>query len=209
MFFLPKIINFAKKKYMIINVGVFCASSSKINKIYFDAAEKFGKILAENNLVCFTGAGNSGLMRTIQDSVLQNGGLCFGVIPQFMTDVGWCHLGLSETIVVKTMMERKAVLREKIDAAVFLAGGIGTLDEFFEILTLKQLGIFCKPIIILNTNSYYNELLKVLEKTVSENFMLEEHKRMWQVVNSVDEILPAIAAAPDWKNENIKLALLE
>jgi len=194
---------------MVKNIGVFCASSSKINKIYFDAAEKFGKILSENNLICYTGAGNSGLMNAVQESVLKNGGQCIGVIPQFMIDMEWCHQGLNDIIVVETMMERKAVLRENIDAAVFLAGGIGTLDEFFEILTLKQLGIFCKPIIILNTDSYYNELLKVLEKTVEENFMLEEHKKMWQVVNFVEDILPAIAAAPDWQNGNIKLALVE
>ena len=194
---------------MIKNIGVFCASSSKISKNYFNAAEKFGKILAENNFICYTGAGNSGLMNAVEDSVLLNGGQCFGVIPQFMVDVNWCHQGLSGTIVVETMMERKAVLREKIDAAVFLAGGIGTLDEFFEILTLKQLGIFCKPIIILNTDNYYNELLKLLDKTIAENFMLEEHRKMWQVVNSAEEILSAIAAAPDWQNENIKFALLE
>ena len=194
---------------MVKNIGVFCASSSKISRVYFDEAEKFGKILAENNLICYTGAGNSGLMNAVQDSVLQNGGQCFGVIPQFMVDMNWHHQGMSETIVVKTMAERKVILCKKIDAAVFLAGGIGTLDEFFEILTLKQLGIFCKPIIILNTDNYYDELLKVLDKTVAENFMLEEHKKMWQVVNSVEEILPAIIAAPDWKSENIKLALLE
>jgi len=194
---------------MTKSIGVFCASSSKINKIYFDEAEKFGKILAENNLICYTGAGNSGLMNAVQDGVLQNDGQCFGVIPQFMVDINWCHQGLSGVIVVETMMERKAILREKSDAVVFLAGGIGTLDEFFEILTLKQLGIFCKPIIILNTNNYYDELLKLLDKTITENFMLEEHRKMWQVVNSAEEILPAIAAAPDWQNENIKFALLE
>jgi len=194
---------------MVKNIGVFCASSSKINKNYFEVAEKFGKILAENNLICYTGAGNSGLMNAVQESVLQNGGQCFGVIPQFMIDMKWCHQGLSGTIVVETMSERKAILREKIDAAVFLAGGIGTLDELFEILTLKQLGVFCKPIIILNTDNYYNELLKLLDKTVTENFMLEEHKKMWQVVNFVEEILPAINTAPDWQNENIKLALVE
>lgn len=194
---------------MVKNIGIFCASSSKIDKIYFDAAEKIGEILAKNNLICYTGAGNSGLMNAVENSVLRNGGQCFGVIPQFMIDMNWCHQGLSGTIVVQTMAERKTILREKIDAAVFLAGGIGTLDEFFEILTLKQLGIFCKPIIILNTESYYNELLKVLDKTVAGNFMLEEHKKMWQVVNFAEEILPAIAAAPDWKSENVELALLE
>ena len=194
---------------MVKNIGVFCASSSKICEKYFNAAEKFGKILAENNFVCYTGAGNSGLMNAVQESVLQNGGQCFGVIPQFMIDMNWCHQGLSGTIVVETMAERKAVLREKIDAAVFLPGGIGTLDEFFEILTLKQLGVFCKPIIILNTNSYYDELLKVLDKTIEENFMLKEHKKMWQVVNSAEEILPAIIAAPHWQSENIGLALVE
>ena len=194
---------------MVKNIGVFCASSSKISKNYFDAAEKFGKILAENSFICYTGAGNSGLMNAVQNSILHNGGQCFGVIPQFMIDMKWCHQGLSGTIVVETMAERKAVLREKIDVAVFLAGGIGTLDEFFEILTLKQLGVFCKPIIILNTDNYYNELLKLLDKTIAENFMLKEHREMWQVVNSAEEILPAIAAAPDWHSENIELALVE
>ena len=194
---------------MMRNIGVFCASSNKIDKIYFDAAEKFGKILADNNLICYTGAGNSGLMNAVQNSVLQNGGQCFGVIPQFMIDQKWCHTELSGTIVVKTMSERKTILRDKSDVAVFLAGGIGTFDEFFEILTLKQLGIFCKPIIILNTDNYYNELLKLLDKTINENFMQEEHKKMWQVVNFVEEILPAIATAPDWESENIGLALIE
>ena len=194
---------------MIKTIGIFCASSNKIDKIYFEAANKTGKIFAENGLICYTGAGNSGLMEAVGSSVMKNGGQCIGVIPQFMVDMNWHHPALSETIIVETMMERKAILREKSDAVVFLPGGIGTFDELFEILTLKQLGIFCKPIIFLNTNNYYNELFKVLDKTIEEDFMRKEHKKMWQVVSCPEEILPAIAAAPDWQSENIKLALVE
>jgi len=180
-------------KSPILKISVFCSSSNNIDNQYFDEAISFGKILAKNGIVCCTGAGNSGLMATVEKSVLDNGGKCIGVIPQFMIDEGWCYQGLTETEVVSTMSERKARLRDICDAIVVLAGGIGTFDEFFEVLTLKQLGKFSKQIIIINTNNYFDELLKLLEKTINENFMQAIYRQMWQVIPSSEHLLEALA----------------
>ncbi len=173
-------------------VVIYCASSAKIDPIYLTAAKELAHILAENQINCITGAGKAGLMGAINDSVLENGGVAIGIIPQFMVDSNWFHPCLTKLIVTDTIHDRKKQMAELSDAVIALPGGLGTLEELAEILTWKQLGLYNKPIIILNTNGYYDLLLDFFEKMMEEKFMDTRCRQLWQVVASPQDILRAL-----------------
>lgn len=179
-------------KQEVKTVVVYCASSNQIDPVYFHAAKELGKLLADNKITCTTGAGFQGLMGALNNSVLENGGKVKGIIPKFMVDSGWCHPELTELHVTETMHERKNLMAQHADAAIALPGGLGTLEELAEILTWKQLGLFKKPVIILNTNGYYDFFLRFLETMMSENFMKDAYREMWQIVTSPEEIITAL-----------------
>lgn len=185
------------------NICVYCAASTKIKQSYFDETSKLGQLLAESNLSVIYGGGSSGLMGQLANSALSAGGSVIGVIPQFMCDVEWNHNGLTELILVDTMHERKARMAKMADAVVALPGGCGTLEELMEIITWKQLGIFTKPIVIVNMEGYFDPLIDMLEKALDEQFMREEHRNMWSVVNTSDQVLDAIQNAASW-DENAR-----
>jgi uncharacterized protein (TIGR00730 family) len=185
------------------NICVYCASSSSIRKSFFDAAEKLGKILAENNLRLIYGGGHRGLMGKIADTVLAGNGEVTGVIPGFMCEVEWNHTGLTELIMVESMHERKELMARMADAVVALPGGCGTMEELLEIITWKRLGIFTKPIIICNTDGYFDPLIEMLNRSVDENFMGEHHRKMWEVVSEPEKIMDAIVQAVPW-DENAR-----
>lgn len=182
-----------------VSVVVYCASSAHIEDVYFDAARQLGKVLAENNITCITGAGRQGLMGEVNDSVLENGGKVKGIIPQFMIDSGWCHHQLTELVVTDSMHERKLLMAQNSDAAVALPGGFGTLEELAEILTWKQLGLYKNPIIILNINGYYDPLLAMFDKMIGEKFLHHDYRNMWQVVDSPDEVIDCLQNFETWK----------
>lgn len=177
---------------MIKKVCVYCASSTKINSLYAETARKLGKILAENDLELIFGGGSIGLMAVLADSVLGNGGRAIGVIPRFMVEMGWQHDGLTELVLTETMHERKLKMAELADAVVALPGGFGTMEELLEIITWKQLGIHTLPIVIVNTNGYYNHLLAQFSQAADELFVRSEHLEMWSVVNNADEVPEAL-----------------
>lgn len=185
------------------NVCVYCASSTQIKESYFEAADRLGKILASNNLTLLYGGGHRGLMGKIADSVLESGGLVTGIIPEFMCEVEWNHKGLTELILVGTMHERKEMLLRMADAVVALPGGCGTFEELLEAITWKKLGLYTKPIVIVNTDGYYDPLIEMLNRSVEENFMGEDHKRMWVVVDRPEEVLSAFENSPNW-DENAR-----
>ena len=135
----------------IQSVCVYCASSSKVDTIYFEAAKQLGKLIARNNLRCIYGAGNQGLMGTIADSVLDAGGKVTGIIPRFMYEEGWHYERLQDIEITNSMHERKARMASLSDAVIALPGGCGTLEELLEIITWKQLGLYLNPIVILDT----------------------------------------------------------
>lgn len=135
----------------------------------FDAAVRLGQLLATRHIRLINGAGNIGLMRSVADAVLQNGGEVTGVIPHFMVEQGWHHTGLTELIEVDSMHERKRLMAEKSDAVIALPGGCGTLEELLEIITWKQLGLYLQPIVILNTNGFFDPLLTMLDKAIDGN----------------------------------------
>ncbi len=184
-----------KKNLVVV---VYCASSSEIDKIYFEEAERLGELIAENNITCITGAGKQGLMGKLNDTILNYGGIVKGIIPEFMVDAGWCHDNLSETIITKTIHERKEKMAHLSDAAIALPGGIGTLEELAEIITWTQLGLFKNPIILLNTNNYYEPLLKFFNNMIGQKFMNSAYSKLLQVASSPEEVIDMLRNNSDW-----------
>jgi uncharacterized protein (TIGR00730 family) len=193
---------------MVQTLCVYCAASAKVNQVYLDAAADLGQALAEHNVHCVYGAGHIGLMGSLADAIIENGGEITGVIPRFMIEQNWNHQGLETVIVTETMHERKAKMASMSDAAVALPGGCGTMEELLEIITWKQLGLFPKPIIIVNVNGYFNPLIEMLNKAIEEQFMRSEHGKIWQVVDSSSQVLSAISAMPSWEQNTLDLAVV-
>ena len=173
-------------------VVVYSASSAAIDQVYVDAAARLGELLAKNNIICINGGGNLGLMGAVIDSVLKHKGKVKGVIPQFMVDSGWGHHNLSERIVTASMHERKQKMANLSNAAIALPGGVGTLEELLEIITWKQLGLYNHPIVIVNTNNYFDALLAMFDNMIEQDFMHKRYRNMWRVVNTPEEAIAEI-----------------
>ena len=182
----------------IHSVCVYSASSTKINPVYFKAAEELGSLLAEHHIRLINGAGSIGLMRAVADAVLKNGGEVTGVIPRFMVEQNWHHTGLTELIEVESMHERKQKMANLSDGIVALPGGCGTLEELLEIITWKQLGLYLNPIVILNVNGFFDPLLEMLGKAIDENFMRQQHGDIWKVAQTPEEALRLLYETPVW-----------
>lgn len=197
-----------KKLENIKSVCVYCASSTKIDEAYFEAAKQLGELLAEKNIRIINGAGCQGLMAAVSDSALEAGGKVTGVIPHFMVEQGWNHTGLTQTIETETMHERKNLMAEMSDAVITLPGGCGTLEELLEIITWKQLGLYLKPIVILNINGYFNSLIEMLEKAIEQNFMRPEHEKLWEMANTPEEAVELLFKIPMWNKEFRKFAAI-
>jgi hypothetical protein len=190
----------------INRVCIFCASSPGIKKKYFDIADELARILVKNNIAINYGGGGVGLMGRIADVALANGGSIRGYIPVFMNQMKWAHEKVTEMILVDNMHERKYRLRKDADAIIALPGGVGTLEELLEVITLKQLGQFNKPIVILNTDGFYDPILELMERMVEEHFMRDIHRKIWSIANHPSEILDAISNAHPWDEGAIKYA---
>lgn len=190
----------------IQSVCTYCASSTKIALCYFQAAEELGRLLAQEKIQIINGAGNIGLMAAISDAALQAGGKVTGVIPHFMIEQGWNHIGLTQTIAVENMHERKQTMADLSDAVIALPGGCGTLEELLEIITWKQLGLYLNPIVILNTNHFFDPLLNMLDKAIAENFMRNQHGKIWLVADEPAEAIQLIRTAPIWDPSIRKIA---
>jgi len=189
-----------------MKVCIYCASSSKLNPIYFQAAENLAKELVAKKMSVVYGGGATGLMGKIADTVIAEGGKIKGVMPKFMRDVEWNHPKVIDFEFTETMSERKEKLLMGVDAVVALPGGSGTMEELFEVITLKRLGKFTKPIVILNTDGYYKPLQEMLEKMVECKFMRPEHLEMWTFVNEPEKVIPAILNAKVWNETAINFA---
>ncbi len=180
----------------IKSVAIYCASSTKIKPIYYETARQLGRGLALRGVTQVNGAGNMGLMQAASDAALEAGGRVVGVIPTFMIEQNWHHTGLTQLIETPDMGSRKQTINDMTDAAIILPGGCGTLDEFFEIVTLKQLGVYLKPIVILNVDGYYDHLLLHLEHSMQENFMRNEHRDIWKVATTAEEAIDLVFTTP-------------
>ena len=180
----------------IKSVAVYCASSTKIKPIYYEVARQLGRGLALRGVTQVNGAGNMGLMQAASDAALEVGGKVRGVSPSFMIEQNWHHTGLTQIIETQDMESRKQTINDMTDAAIVLPGGCGTLDELFEIITLKQLGVYLKPIIIMNIDGYYDYLLKHLERSMQENFMRDAHRDIWRVATTAEEAIDMVFTTP-------------
>ena len=189
-------------------VCVYCASSTQIKDSFFQAAEELAKTLMEANFALVYGAGATGLMGRLADTMLQYGGTVTGVIPRFMHQQAWHHSRLSSLIITETMHERKEIMAKMADAVVALPGGCGTMEELLEIITWKQLGIFTNPVVIVNTDNYFDPLIKMLQNAISEKFMGEIHANIWTVVSSPNEVPLAIQNSINWDESAISFAAL-
>jgi hypothetical protein len=179
-------------------VTVYCASSNQVHPEFHAAARRLGELLAQAGVAIVYGGGRIGSMGQLADGALAHGGTVVGVIPGFMQEIEWGHPGLSELIIVDDLHGRKRRMLEQTDAVIALPGGCGTYEELFEALTLKRLGLFDRPILMVDARDHFQPLRQLLEQFIAERFMSDRHRAMWQFVNSPDEVLPTLASFPPW-----------
>jgi uncharacterized protein (TIGR00730 family) len=184
-----------------MRICVYAASSQQTDAAYRDAAFALGHALATAGCSVVYGGGSAGSMGAIANGALAAGGEVIGILPRFMADLEWGHPGLTHLELVENMRERKHKLLADSDAVVALPGGCGTLEELFEAITLKRLGLYFNPIVLLNTKDFYTPLLRFMEQVIGEKFMNPEHAAMWSLVDEPDQVLPRIKATPKWRED--------
>jgi uncharacterized protein (TIGR00730 family) len=182
-------------------VCVYCASSTSAHPEYREAAFRMGEVLAGRGITLIYGGGSRGSMGALADGALSKGGRVVGILPRFMADLEWGHQGLTELKLVEDMRTRKHLMLTGAQAAIALPGGCGTLEELLEAITLKRLGLFLGPIILVNTRGFFRPLLELLSHAVGEHFMDERHSLMWQVVARAEDVPDALERAPAWTAE--------
>jgi len=171
------------------SLAVFCGSKNGNNPLYKQHTIQLGKLMAQNNITLIYGGGNVGIMGTIADEVMNNGGKVIGVIPQVLVEWERQHNSISELLVVDNMHTRKKKMYDLCDAAIILPGGFGTLDELFEMVTWNQLSIHDKQIFILNSGGFYNHLIAHIRHMQEENFLYEEAQKRIIIINTPDELI--------------------
>ena len=192
----------------IKKVCIYCASSNQTDKSFLDAASELGKILAENKISIVYGGGGAGSMGRVADAAMENGGEVLGIIPKFMVDLEWAHQGITKLDIVESMHERKELMIKGTDAVIALPGGSGTLEELLEAITWKRLGIYSRPIIIVNLNGFYDPLIQQFENCIKGSFMSELHGKIWSVVSKPDEVISAIINSEEWPDDARSYAAL-
>lgn len=190
----------------IEKVTIYCASSDKIDSVFFEGARTIAEILVQQNIKILFGGGAKGLMGQLADTASEKGGKIVGIMPHFMKEVEWQHNGLSELVLVDDMHARKKKLLENTDAVIALPGGSGTLEELLEAITLKKLGVFTKPIIIYNQNKFYQPLIDMFDKCIEEKFMRAQHQTIWSVITKPQDLMDALINAPHWDESAISFA---
>ncbi len=191
---------------MIKKVCVYCASSDNIDESYKEATRELAKALVKNNTTIVYGGGARGLMGVLADTVIEEKGRIIGIMPHFMKEVEFHHKDVNEFIFTADMHERKKQFMVGVDALITLPGGCGTLEELMEAITMKRLGLFTKPIVILNYKGYYDKLLDMLKYSIDEGFMGKAHEDIWTVFENPNEVLETIRNAKPWSNDAINFA---
>ena len=172
-----------------MNLCVYGASSDLIDRVYLDAGRKLGQMMAERGHSLVFGAGATGMMGAAVRGAAEKGGRSIGVAPRFFDQPGVLYENCSEMIFTETMRQRKEIMEQRSDGFIMTPGGIGTYEEFFEILTLKQLGRHEKPIGILNAGRYFDDLAKLLEDTAAKGFMHEGCLKLYFITDDVEKLL--------------------
>ncbi len=191
-----------------MRVCIYAASSAQVASEFLEEAFRLGEILAQGGHTIVYGGGSQGLMGAVADGALRHGGNVIGVLPRFMADLEWGHSGITKLEIVEDMRERKHKLLSHSDAVIALPGGCGTLEELFEAITLKRLGLYFQPILLLNTRNFYAPLQAFMEQVIQERFMNVEHLGMWSLIDRADQALAAIAATPPWREDARDIAVV-
>ncbi len=175
------------------SLAVFCGSRTGSHPLYMEHAQALGVFMGQNNITLIYGGGSKGLMGAVADGVMQHGGQVIGIIPEVL--IGWehQHKGITDLQVVADMHARKKIMYDKCDAAIILAGGYGTLDEMFEMLTWNTLNIHNKKMIVLNTAGFYTHLLAHIQTMQQEAFLYEEWNKRIFVFDEPTQIFTALA----------------
>lgn len=189
-----------------MTVCVFAASSSRIDRKFAQAAGELGALFAQSKIQVIYGGGGIGLMGVLADAVIANGGIITGVMPSFMNDEGWGHPQVRDMILTSDMGERKKNMFSRANAVVALPGGVGTLEELTEAITLKQLGLFNGPIVILNTLGFYRSLIDFFEHMINNQFLRIEHKGIWTIANTPKDVLTALVNYTSWLDDPRRIA---
>lgn len=187
-------------------VTVYAASSQALAPNYFDTAARLGRALAEAGHPIVYGGGGTGLMGAMADAALAAGGEVHGVIPEFLMNMEKGHHGLTSLDVVPDMRERKHRMLQNSCAVVTLPGGCGTFEEVFEAMTLKRLGQYFGPIVLVNSHGYYDLLLDFLRHSVRERFMAEAHLELWHSVEEPETVPEALGSLEPWSHDALKFA---
>ena len=171
------------------SIAVYCGANPGASTVYADAARALARALVGHNVALVYGGGHVGLMGIIADEVLRLGGEVSGVIPQQLVDRELAHPGLTRLFVVKDMHERKAMMAQLADGFIAMPGGMGTLEELFEMLTWSQLGIHAKPVGVLNVSGFYDQLVAFLGHALGEAFIKPEHAGLMMVESDSEALV--------------------
>jgi uncharacterized protein (TIGR00730 family) len=180
----------------IRSLCVYCGASSRVAQVHRDAAVKLGRLLAEAKIRLVFGGGRVGLMGVMADAAIQAGGEVVGIIPDHLVRLEVGHGSATELIQVRTMHERKQKMADLSDGFAVLPGGLGTLDETFEIITWKQLRLHDKPIVLVDVAGYWKPLVNLVEHMIRDGFVQPAHRRLFGVVDKVEDVIPALEAMP-------------
>ena len=172
----------------ISSLAVFCGSKNGNSPVYTQHAEELGKLLVKHNITLIYGGGSKGIMGAIANAVMKNGGKVIGIITKKLVDWEHQHQGITDLSIVDDMHIRKQRMYDLCDAAVILPGGVGTLDEFFEMVTWNQLSIHDKKIYLLNSGNYFEHLLKHLEQMEKQGFLYESITQRVSIINNPEEL---------------------
>lgn len=179
------------------SICVYCGSAGRVDPRFRTAAERLGRAIADQGIELIYGGGRVGLMGLVADAALAAGGRVTGIIPDHIQSLEVEHTGLTELVVVDSMHTRKRLMFERSDAFVVLPGGLGTLDETFEILTWRQLALHDKPIVIVDEGGYWQPLEAMIDHMIEAGFCRPGHKGLYRLVPSVDAVFEALAMAPE------------
>jgi uncharacterized protein (TIGR00730 family) len=181
------------------SLAVYCGSRTGLSPAHANQARLLGQWIGHNKGQLVYGGGGYGLMGILANETLAHGGRVVGIIPQSMVEREWSHQDVSELMIVQTMHERKAAMIGRSDAILAISGGIGTLDEFFEAWTWRQLGYHDKPVGLLNIDGYFDHLLSFLQQSIEEDFLGQHHRDLLHTADSIDgitrQLLPQLFSA--------------
>lgn len=180
----------------VTSICVYCASSDTMDQSHKDAARALGDILAAKNIQLVFGGGRVGLMGITAKAVMENGGRVLGYIPEHLHDLEVGYTDITELHVVDTMHTRKRLMFENSDAFVIMPGGLGTLEEFFEVVTWRQIGLHDKPIVIVNLDGFWSPLIQLLDHMIDQRAARPTARNLYTIVERVEDILPALVQAP-------------